>query len=186
MTTIILVSVGVLLAAVAALMMFFYGGEAFNGGDVKAEAARLVGEGVQIQAAFQAFRAQEDRTPGTGVGVDARAIKDLLCKEYLDQVPKGLNNDNVSYTEAECANPSVVKEGSSPWKVDYTRGIARSVVGNAYADDGVTKSRAYEICQAARREMKLITAANPEPMSCDPNSGISNAEPCCIMSSADL
>lgn len=183
MTTIILVSIGVLLAAVAALFMFFYGGDAFNGGDVKADAARLVGEGVQIQAAFQAFRAQEDRTPGTGNGVDARAIKDMLCNDYLTHVPRGLNDDQVSYTAAECADNNLVKAGGSPWKIDYNYGIARSVVGNAYGTDGVTPTRAYEICQAARKQLRLPG----EPLNCDPaESGIDNKEPCCIMSADDL
>lgn len=181
MTTIILVSIGVLIAAVAALFVIFYGGDAFNETDSKAEAARLVGEGVQIQAAYQAFRAQEDRMPGkTDTGVDSFAVKDLMCKKYLDRMPKGLNAKNsVSYSDEECADEDLVKADGTPWKIDYRYGIARSIVGIAKDEDG-NDTKATEICRAARKQMNL----EGNPKRCDAGD-ISNLEPCCIMSADD-
>lgn len=181
MTTIILVIVGVLIAALSALFMIFYGGSAFNSSDDKADAARLVGEGVQIQAAFQAYRAQEDRTPGEGTGVDGAALKDLLCNKYLTHIPTGIEGgDQPTYSETECASPTV-KSSASSWKIDYNYGIARSVVGNAKNPDG-TNGKAYNICQAARKQLTLAG----EPKRCDDPAGVANIEPCCIMSSAEL
>lgn len=181
MTTIILVVIGVLIAALSVFFVVFYGGSAFNSSDDKADAARLVGEGVQIQAAFQAYRAQEDKTPGSGTGVDEKALKDLLCSKYLTHMPTGISGgDQPYYTEAECASPTV-KSSSSAWKIDYNYGIARSVVGDAKNADG-SNSKAYGICQAARKQLKF----SGEPKRCDDPNGIDNKEPCCIMSSADL
>lgn len=181
MTTIILVSIGILLAAVAALFVIFYGGNAFNGGDDKAQAARLVNEGVMIQSAVQAFRAQEDRMPGSGSGVDSKALKELICSKYLTTIPTGIENtEQPSYTKAEC-DGNVVKTSGSPWKVDYTFGIARSVVGPATDPGGETgKSKAMAICTAARKQLNLPG----EVQKCDAGN-ISSVEPCCVMSKAD-
>lgn len=178
MTTIILVIVGVLIAAAAALFMIFYGGEAYSQSEARSEAARLVGEGVQIQAAVQAFRAQEDRMPGEGVGVDYRALRDLVCSKYLTHVPVGINKD--ASTSFDCSeNAQLPSDQSSAWKIDYNYGIARSVVGLAHSPDG-KETLAYGICRAARKQLNLPG----DPKRCD-EQGIKNVEPCCIMSADD-
>lgn len=177
MTTIILVVVGILLAAAAVLMLVFYGGDAFNEGDAKAEATRLVSEGVQIQAAVQAFRATEDRMPGkTNTGVDAFAMKELVCKDFLTNVPRGASTTAEPDYRSTCSTadglPATANE--SAWKVDYKLGIARSVIGRT--DD----SKALGICQAARAQLGLPG----EPMECS-SPTISTREPCCTMSEAE-
>lgn len=158
MTTVILVSIGILLAAVAALSMFFWGGSAYNTSHDKADAARLVGDSVQIEAAMQAYRAQEGKMPGSGTGAsDPTALQELISKKYLTSVPPGL------------------KQGSSQdWKIDWNYGIARSTIGDA------TDATAMDICQQARQQLHLPGT----PLRCD-DSTISNKEPCCIMSGAD-
>lgn len=183
MTTIILVIVGVLIAAAAALFMIFYGGEAYNQSQAKSEAARLVGEGVQIQAAVQAFRAQEDRMPGLdGTGVDSVALWDLSCpnengQKYLNNIPKGVGDAPPSF---DCAHrPTSATAVSSPWKIDYNYGIARSIVGPALDSKG-KETQAFAICRAARKQVGLTG----DPKRCDA-AGISNIEPCCIMSADD-
>jgi hypothetical protein len=184
MTTIILVIIGVLIAAASAMFMIFYGGDAYNASDAKAEAARLVNEGVMIQAAVQTFRAQEDRMPGLdGSGVDSVALWDLSCPDangnrYMNQIPKGVNTAPPAF---DCSKRPVKASDlkvESPWKIDYNYGIARSVVGSAY--DGTKESKAFAICRAARKQMNLPG----DPLRCDAE-GITNKEPCCIMSADD-
>lgn len=185
MTTIILVSIGVLIAAAAALMTFFYGGDVFSSGSDKAEAARLVNEGVMIQSAVQAFRVQEQRMPGNDKsGVDAAALWDLSCPNseghrYLTQIPKGMRETPPSFN---CGDRSTAESTSeSPWKIDYTFGIARSIVGEAYENEDVNKpSRAYNICVAARKAIGRTGV----PPRCEDLGGDIN-EPCCIMSADD-
>jgi hypothetical protein len=183
MTTIILVIIGVLIAAASALFMVFYGGSALDTGKQKAEAARLVSEGVQIQAAVQAYRVQEQRMPGLdGSGIDSVALWDLACpnsdgQKYLTQIPKGSAATPPTF---DCANrPTSSSTVDSPWKIDYRYGIARSVVGQAKDAQG-NELEAYAICRAARKSVGLTG----DPQRCDA-AGISNAEPCCIMSADD-
>lgn len=178
MTTIILVIVGVLIAALAALFVIFYGGDAFTSSQAKSDAARLVGEGVQIQAAVQAFRAQEDRMPGDGSGVDYKALRELVCNQYLTHVPVGI--DSEKKPSFNCASDATLPtDQSSPWKIDYNYGIARSVVGLAHGTDG-KETQAYAVCRAARKQVGL----SGDPKRCDA-ADITGVEPCCIMSADD-
>jgi hypothetical protein len=178
MTTVILVIIGILIAAASAFFLIFYGGDAYSESEAKAEAARLVNEGVQIEAAFQAFKAQEDRTPGEGDGVDYTAMKDLVCNKYLTQIPQGaVGGPSPSF---DCASTTIPADQSSGWKIDYNYGIARSVIGTALNDDG-SPSNSYKICQAARVQRGLTG----DPMRCD-NPSIPKREPCCIMNGDDV
>lgn len=183
MTTIILVIIGVLIAAASALFMVFYGGTALDSSRQKSEAARLVSEGVQIQAAVQAYRVQEQRMPGLdGTGVDSVALWDLSCpnsdgQTYLQQIPKGVNTTAPTF---DCkTRPTSTNGLASPWKIDYNYGIARSVIGQAKDAQG-NELEAYGICRAARKSAGL----SGDPLRCDAT-GISNSEPCCIMSADD-
>lgn len=163
MTTIIFVAIGVLMAALAALMVIFYGGDAFTASDTKAEAARLITEGAQMEHAVKLYVAQEGKMPGNGTGVDQEAIDDLVDKEYLTQVPKGGTMD------------------PNKWQVDYDLGVVRSEVGP------VTDERAVEVCLAARRQLSLPDAATATGVyKCDgsdaPGGALSTREPCCVYS----
>ena len=182
MTTIILVIIGVLIAAASALFMVFYGGDALDQSNQRAEATRLVNEGVQIQSAVQAFRVQEQRMPGLdGTGVDAVALWDLSCQtaaheRYLDQIPKGMKEAPPTF---DCSRRPTAAAGlESPWKIDYNYGIARSVIGEAMV--GGKETQAYGICRAARKQAGLTG----DPLRCDA-AAISKSEPCCIMSADD-
>jgi hypothetical protein len=53
MTTIVFVILGILLAAAAALMAVFYGGDAFGTGSVKAQANATIGKVQQVAYAVQ-------------------------------------------------------------------------------------------------------------------------------------
>ena len=63
MTTIILTIIGILLAAVAALMVIFYGGDAFNSGTVGAQANQIQNAGTNVVSAAQMFRAERAVRP---------------------------------------------------------------------------------------------------------------------------
>lgn len=97
MTTVILAIVGILIAAAAALFVFFYGGEAFGESEVRAEAARLVTEGQQIHNATELFYQQEGDYPGRrpdGTLDGELAMTELLAKDYLTHVPVGAKLSN--------------------------------------------------------------------------------------------
>ncbi len=167
MTTIILVSIGVLLAAAAALMMFFYGGDAFNNSELRSEAARLVSEGAQVEYAATLYYHQEGNLPGResdGSLDGEKALEDLLGKKYLTHMPVGSKLIN-----------------SSPWDMVYgTDGMIYTTIG-AEADEN-----AINVCKEARRQLGL-----PDPESvyqCDgsdypgshPAGTLPDREPCCI------
>lgn len=151
MTTLILVTLGVLLAAASAFMMMYFGGDAFSEASDKAEAARLISEGTQVDHAYDLFRAQEGRRPGNGTGVDTAALQDLLDKDYLAEAPVGM---------------------ASGWEIDHDRGVARSKLGLA------TDEEAQRICVAARKQLGL---PDPENIKRCNDANLSGAEPCCIM-----
>lgn len=56
MTTIIVISIGILLASMAALMSIHYGGEAFNGGEVKVKAVVLENAAQNVATAMAGRR----------------------------------------------------------------------------------------------------------------------------------
>lgn len=176
MTTIILVSIGVLLAAVAALFIYFYGGDAFTQNEIKANAGRLVSEGAQIEAATELYYRQEGEMPGDGTDGE-QAIDDLIEKRYLTHIPIGVKSDN----------------GAGSWKMEY-------------GDDGMIYSRlglqvdeaSMAVCREARRQLKYtdtVPAGQPNAgklmvYKCDGsdymdaswrNAGtLPNREPCCV------
>jgi len=80
MTGIILVIVGVLLAAAAALFVIFYGGDAYNAGNARAAAATIVNMGENVQHAATLYRMQEGGEP-----VDLAA---LVEASYLSAPPE--------------------------------------------------------------------------------------------------
>lgn len=72
-----LIIVIVSLALVTALVLatVYYGNRSFSDSHVKAEAARRVNEGVQIQAAAKLYRVNEHRV--------AQTLEDLVASDYL-------------------------------------------------------------------------------------------------------
>lgn len=168
MTTVILLVLGILIAAVAALMMFFYGGDAYNESAAKADAARLVTEGGQLESAVSLYQIQEGKLPGDGVGLDDKAMRDMISKQYLTHRPPG-NKD-------KDGNPRI-------WTVDYDMGIIRSTVGAA--DD----QQAVGVCLQARKQLRLPRASTASGVyKCDgsdfPGSqgSLPGREPCCVAS----
>lgn len=167
MTTIILVIIGILLAAAGALMMYFYGGDAFNNNELRAEAARLVSEGAQVEYAATLYYHQEGKLPGRlsdGNLSGSQAIDDLLDKKYLSSMPVGSKLVD-----------------SNPWEMIYgTDGMIYTTLG-AQSDEA-----AMNICKEARRQLSL-----PDPdavYQCDgsdypgshPAGTLPDREPCCV------
>lgn len=165
MTTIILVALGIILAAVAVLAVIFWGGSGFNEGKTKAEAGRLVAESVQMEHAVDMFQRVEGHDPGTlaeaGAGCSgdttsgsaAAANNALVCKKYLTNVPPGASTNSGSVLAS--------------WNVDYPNHMIYSDLGT---DDNATK-----ICVMARKQLHL---SNPETIpQCTPTLG--ENEPCC-------
>lgn len=78
MFSLIITIISIALVAVLALATLYYGGDAFNRGSAGAEAARLINEGQQVNAAV------------TMAGVDEATLSDidaLVTGKYLAQVP---------------------------------------------------------------------------------------------------
>jgi len=156
-TKIILALVGILLAAAAAIMTVFYGGDVYGNSSVEAEAATLLSQSTQINAAFDLYTVEYGRRPGNADG--SGAMDDLIASQYLSSYPDRVGRDS----------------HDPEWKIDYSMGIARSTVGRA--DD----KTAQRVCERARQSMGL----QGEVKQCnDPT--ISNIDPCCLMSASNL
>ncbi|MFZ3481740.1 hypothetical protein [Sphingomonas sp. 3-13AW] len=80
MTTIILTILGILLAAAAALMVIFYGGDAFNAGSIGAQANTLQNAGTNVISAVQLQRAET----GTANSGD---LDGLVTGKFLAEAP---------------------------------------------------------------------------------------------------
>lgn len=78
MTTIILTIIGILLAAVAALMIIFYGGDAFNKGSIGAQANTLQNAGTNVISATELAKTD---------GNSYTAVADLVTNQYLKEAP---------------------------------------------------------------------------------------------------
>lgn len=63
MTTIVLVIIGILIAAVAALMVVWYGGDAFGRSGATAQAQQLINAGQNILSAHQLYMAHNGAEP---------------------------------------------------------------------------------------------------------------------------
>ena len=154
MTTTILVTIGILVAAAAALMTVFYGGDAFHNSKISAEASRLVVEGAQLERAVGAFVAQEGRRPGDGVTPEL-IQQELINKRYLKEVPLGARQ---------------------PWLIDYDNKMIHSDLGSVQND------QARNVCLAARRQLDLPNP--DRVYHCDgsdyPGGVLPSRESCCI------
>lgn len=155
MTNVILVTLGILLASGTALMVTFYGGDAFFKSTEEAEASRMVVEGAQIANAVSIYIQRERKMPGNGTD-GALALNDLVSRRYLDSVPRGSD--------------------LTGWQIDYSQRQIYSVIGPSSSSDSMN------ICKAARRQLSL---PSPEIVyKCDgsdsPGGSLSGREPCCL------
>ena len=156
MTSIVLVTIGIILAAVSAMMVVWYGGDAFDQGRIQAEAARLLTEGSQIERAVGLYRSQEGRTPDMVNHDDP--MEALIQRRYLADRPLGDNGR---------------------WFVDYSAGMIRSDLGAP--DD----ARALAVCRAARRSQRLpnptevYSCDGSDYPGAHPPGTLPAAEPCC-------
>ncbi len=79
MTTIILSIIGILLAAVAAVMFFMYGGDAFFSGDISANASSVHSSGANISAGYGLYNLNIGRPPAD--------LNELIGSGYVDKSP---------------------------------------------------------------------------------------------------
>lgn len=163
MTTIVLTTIGIILAAAAALMVVWYGGDAFDNSRVEAEAARLITEGAQIERAEGLYRAQEGRR--AYVANPTNPLQALIDRRYLVKSPLGANGN---------------------WKVDYENRMIRADIGAA--DD----TRALNVCRAARKAQDLPQPSqvfrcdgSDYPLPHPPGTLPAN-EPCCNWTGASV
>ena len=188
MTTIILVSIGVLIAAAAALFIVFYGGDAFSVGEKKAEAARLVSEGQQISNATTLFYHQVGRLPGQDENDKSKlnsslALKELLDNDYIDKRPVGAKLTN-----------------KAEWAMEYgTDGMIYSKLGTMVdqSDPAISSeaksasTAALDVCREARRQLEykdVDANGDLKVYKCDgsdyprahPAGTLPDREPCCV------
>lgn len=76
MTTIILTIIGILLAAVAALMVIFYGGDAFTSSSTGAHANTLQNAGTNVISAVSLYKAENGSAPATLAALTPSYLKD--------------------------------------------------------------------------------------------------------------
>lgn len=118
MTGIVLVIVGILLAAAAALFVVFYGGDAYNAGNARAAAATIVNMGENVRHAADLYRMQE--------GGEAPDMAALVAQKYLTQAP----------------DPGSLGRPLATWRT--MRPVGGGVV-DAYVMDGVDEKVCREI-----------------------------------------
>ena len=157
MTTIILVILGVLLAAASVLFVVYYGGDAFGNGHIEAEAGRLVGEGAQMEAALELYYRQEGTYPTSD-----DPVSELIAAGYLTYQPLGTRT-----TEAD------------RWAIDYDVGMIRAKLGTTDHEESAN------ICLKARQQLDLPEANTSTGIyRCDgsdsPDGRLAGREPCCI------
>jgi hypothetical protein len=133
MTTIILTIIGILLAAAAALMIVWYGGDAFDGGSEKAIANTALNNVQNVAFAIGL------RNNATGVQMkaadDALNVKALVDEGYLASVP---------------GNP--VKGSSGVYRIVDLEGNNQERAHWVIMDLG-TSETAREVCRTAERRL---------------------------------
>lgn len=97
MTTIILTLVGILLAAAAALMVTWYGGDAYDHGTTRAEAATSLNAVMQIADAVRLKQASD------GLVYPANGMQGLVDQGYLASIPQVTDGIPYLMDETGCA-----------------------------------------------------------------------------------
>ena len=157
MTTILLVILGVLLAAASVLFVVYYGGDAFGSGKIEAEAGRLVSESAQMEAALELFYRQEGHYPTSD-----DPVAELMAAGYLSHEPLGTRTS--------------IRDR---WKIDYDAGMIRALLGS------VGEEESENICLKARQQLDLPETGTATGIyRCDgsdsPGGILPGREPCCI------
>jgi hypothetical protein len=95
MTTILLTIVGILLAAISALMVFWYGGDAFDRGRAEAIAGTQISHVSQLAHAIRFYELQEERDdlPKN----DGAVVQSLVAARYLAGDIKDASGKGVAY-----------------------------------------------------------------------------------------
>ena len=152
MTTIILTMIGILLAAAAALMAIFYGGEAFNSGTIGAEANQIQNAGANVAAALQMYKAEQASAP-RGLNQLTQTGSDRPNGAYLDELP----------ALPEGSTQSLVPL-SATTRMYYVFGVRRSVC------DRINSNLGNGIRLSHEDEFEAATAARiaPQKMGCMP------------------
>lgn len=101
MTTIILTIIGILLAAAAALMVVWYGGDAYDSGVTKARAAQLLDGVVQIAHAARLYEIEQ------GSKLKAATPHLLLDRDYLTRWPASPGANLFFLDRSGCAGCTV-------------------------------------------------------------------------------
>ena len=96
MTNILLTIIGILLAAAAALMGLFYGGDAFSTGRSKSDVAALSGAGTTMASSALMYENEKNRAPSS--------VEDLV-PEFMPDVPalRGIGVPQESLRKASLA-----------------------------------------------------------------------------------
>ena len=122
MTTIILSILGILLAAAAALMIVFYGGEAFTEGSVSAHSNTLENAGANVLSASMMYRLENGTLP--------TSLSQLVSGgRYLQEEPDLMGIGSSSYIA-----------GGYFDVIDVSREVCLKVVENLAAEGGPTPS----------------------------------------------
>jgi hypothetical protein len=82
MFSLIISIISIALVVILAGASLYYGGDAFNKGGAKGEAAQFANEGQQLSAAVTMFKSDNGGTAPT-------AAEDELVTDYLKSIPKG-------------------------------------------------------------------------------------------------
>ncbi len=87
MTTIILTIIGILLAAIAALMVIFYGGDAFSSSSTGALANTLQNAGTNVISAANLYRAENGTQAANLAALAPRYLKDVPAVSNAGTTP---------------------------------------------------------------------------------------------------
>jgi hypothetical protein len=100
MFSLIITIISIALVAALAVATIYYGGDVFKKGGTKAEAARIMTAGAQINGAVETYKATQGDVPAT--------LNDLVTSKFLTAIPQGewtLANDYIvatGITEEQC------------------------------------------------------------------------------------
>lgn len=98
MFSLIITIISIALVAALALATLYYGGEAFNEGRAKAEAAKLKNHGQQLLGAADLFRLEKGRYPNN--------VPELVSEGYLSSVPVAKSPVNQALAAEEWVMPT--------------------------------------------------------------------------------
>jgi hypothetical protein len=96
MFSLLITIISIALVAALAVATIYYGGDVFKKGGAKAESARIMTGGAQINGAVETYKATQGKVPDT--------LNDLVTSKFLSSIPQG---------EWSMANDYIVASGIS-------------------------------------------------------------------------